>query len=192
MKTLVRTMLVLFLLGGAAALAHEGHEHHDEAEETYIDPQFLGFSGLKELVNIHPAAVHMPVGLFPAALLLYGLGITRKWRTGCAAGRACLYLAGAGTVLAVVTGLQAAGSFPHGERLHQMMETHEHLGWLILIAGGVLVIWSFFQKQQRPKGAYLFLVLLAAVTYLVAQTGDLGARMVYVEGAAVRTAMPHR
>ena len=41
------------------------------------------------------------------------------------AGRACLSLAAAGTAAAILTGLSAQ-DIPHTERLHEMIETHEH------------------------------------------------------------------
>ena len=182
-------MAAIVIVGGAAAGAHEGHDHAAEAREEaegVIDPALLGFSGFKEMYNVHPAFVHFPIALIPSALVLYGLGIVRRWRTASAAGRACLYLAAASLLIAVVTGLIAQDSFPHNERIHHMMETHEHLGYLIGALTALLVAWSFVHTAQRPKGAAAFLAVLAGVTYLVLQTGDLGSRMVYVEGAAVR------
>jgi uncharacterized membrane protein len=69
------------------------------------------------------------------------------------------------------------------------MMTHLRIG---LIAGGLaagLVLWSFWHRAHRPRGAYAFLAGLALTTYAVLQNGDLGARMVYVEGAAVKPAI---
>jgi len=181
-------IIVVLLTGITTVWAHEGHHHSAEAQEEaegFIDPVLLGFSGLREIVNAHPAFVHFPVALFPSALFLYGLGIVLNWRAASAAGRACLYLAVAGTAVAVITGLAAEGTVPHNERIHHMMETHEHLGYLISGFGALLVGWSFLHTAQRPRGAYAFLAVLACAAYLVLQTGDLGSRMVYVEGAAV-------
>jgi uncharacterized membrane protein len=120
---------------------------------------------------------------------LYGLGVFLNWRSCCVAGRACLYLALAGTAVAVITGLMAQDTFPHNERIHHMMQTHRTVGLVLGLFSLVLVGWSFFQKAQRPKGPYPFLALLALTTYLALQNGDLGARMVFVEGAAVKPAV---
>lgn len=154
-----------------------------------IDPSLLGFSGLKEVFNVHPVFVHFPIALFPSALLLYGLGLLLKRPSWTVAGRACLYLAAAGTALAILTGWQAQGSFPHNERIHHMMMTHLRIGLIIGLLALVLVIWSFVKRGQQPKGVYAFLVLLAGTTFLVLQNGDLGSRMVYVEGAAIKPAV---
>lgn len=155
----------------------------------WIDPSLLGFSGLKEVFNVHPVFVHFPIALFPSALLLYGLGILLKRRSWIVAGRACLYLAAAGTALAILTGWQAQGSFPHNERIHHMMMTHLRIGLIIGLLALVLVIWSFVKRGQQPKGVYAFLMLLAGTTFLVLQNGDLGSRMVYIEGAAIKPAV---
>lgn len=155
-----------------------------------IDPSLLGFAGLREIVNAHPAFVHFPLGLFPAALILYGLGILLKRSSWITAGRACLYLAAAGAALAIWTGWQAQGTFPHNARIHHMMMTHLRIGLLIGGLAALLTLWSFRQHDGRPAGAYAFLAVLAFITYAVLQNGDLGSRMVYVEGAAVKPAIP--
>jgi len=154
-----------------------------------MDFSLLGFQGLHQVFNVHPVFVHFPIALFPSALLLYGLGIMLNWRAACVAGRACLYLAVAGTMVAVATGLMAQETFPHNERIHHMMQTHKVIGLLMASASLLLVWWSFLHKAQRPKGAYPFLGLLVLVTYLALQNGDLGARMVFIEGAAVKPAV---
>ena len=198
MKNVVRGIAVVAVLVAATSVwAHEEHEHGASAEhehageqETAIDPSLLGFQGLQQVFNVHPVFVHFPIALFPSALLLYGLGIFLNWRSCCVAGRACLYLAAAGTIIAVVTGLMAQDTFPHNEHIHRMMQTHKSLGLLIGLISLVLAGWSFLHKAQRPKAAYPFLFALAFITYLALQNADLGGRMVFVEGAAVKPAVP--
>ncbi|MBI4396584.1 MAG: DUF2231 domain-containing protein [Elusimicrobia bacterium] len=154
-----------------------------------MDYSLLGFSGLAQMYNIHPAFVHFPVALFPAALLFYLLGTAMKGRSLFVAGRACLYLAALGTAAAVWTGLAAGDSIPHNEAIHHIMETHEAIGIALLVSAAVLSAWSFWQADQRPRGAWFFLAGLAFSTFLALQNGDLGSRMVYLEGAGVRPAV---
>lgn len=149
----------------------------------------LGFSAITELFNIHPMFVHFPVAFLPGAFLLYGLGIILKKPQLNAAGRACLYMAAAGALAAVATGLMAEESFPHNAVIHNMMGTHETLAWIVLAISGVLSAWSFFQTEHRPKGAWAFLALLGLANLAVMQGADIGARMVYLEGAAVKPAV---
>jgi uncharacterized membrane protein len=60
----------------------------------------------------------------------------------------------------------------------------------IAALAAIMVIWSFWQRDARPRAAFGFLAGLACLTYLVLQNGDLGSRMVYLEGAAVKPMMP--
>ena len=193
MKSITRKVLGVIFLVGLASLAWAHESHQPVAEPSgmsgWIDPSLLGFSGLKEVFNAHPVFVHFPIALFPSAFLLYGLGIFLKRPSWTLAGRACLYLGAAGAALAIFTGWQAQGSFPHNERIHHMMMTHLSIGVMIGMLALVLVIWSFLQRGQQPRGTYAFLALLAIATALVLQNGDLGSRMVYVEGAAVKPAV---
>ena len=153
-----------------------------------MDISLFGLQGLRQVFNVHPVFVHFPIALFPSALLLYGLGIVLNWRAASVAGRSCLYLATAGTVLAVATGL-AAQDIPHNERIHHLMMTHRTFGLVIAPLALLLAGWSFWHKAQRPNLAYGFLLGLAVVTGLVTQTADIGARMVFVEGAGVKAAV---
>ena len=155
-----------------------------------MDVSLFGLQGLHQVFNVHPVFVHFPIALFPSALLLYGLGIILNWRAACVAGRACLYLAMAGTVVAVLTGLMAQDTFPHNERIHHMMQTHKTLGLVIGPLALLLTGWSFWHKAQQPNVRYGFLLGLLLLTGLVVQNADLGARMVFVEGAAVKAAVP--
>lgn len=191
MKPLLQTAaMLLILLASSNVQAHEGHAHGAEQGQAFIDPNLLGFSGLRQIVNVHPAFVHFPLGLFPAALLLYSLGMMWKRPSWLVAGRACLYLAAAGSAVTILTGWQAQGTFPHNERVHHMMMTHLHIGLVLGGLAAILTGWSFVHRAQRPRGAPGFLMPLILATYLALQNGDLGSRMVYVEGAAVNVAIP--
>ena len=185
MKRILIVMVLLWLVAGPSVQAHQGH-HEDTDDQLSIDPGLLGFTAPHVFFNIHPAFVHFPIALFPSALLLYGLGLAMKRRSWIVAGRACLYLAVAGTAAAILSGLRAEDSFPHTERIHHMMMTHWAIGVMIGVCAAVLTGWSFLQRDQQPTGVYGFLLLLTVTTYLVLQNGDLGSRMVYLEGAAVK------
>jgi uncharacterized membrane protein len=182
-----RLPLTLLILSWTMPLfAHEGHHSHPE---PVFDPALLGFSGLKEIFNLHPAFVHFPIALIPTALLLYFLGIALRKSSLNIAGRACLYLALISGIVTVGTGLIAQNGFPHNEVIHHMMQTHRTIGLILAVFLGVLTLWSFWHDDQRPRGARAFILVLAGATYLVLQNGDLGSRMVYIQGAAVKPAI---
>jgi len=150
----------------------------------------LGFQAIHEIYNVHPMFVHFPIAFYPGALLLYLLGrvLRKPFLTG--AGRVCLYFGAAGVLLAFATGLAAEESIPHNEAIHEMMETHEALGWIILGITILLTLWSFWQRDSRPAGENLFIVVLGMGVLLILQTADIGSRMVFVEGACVKAAAP--
>lgn len=164
--------------------------HGDEEGESWIDLSHYGFSGLTKLFNVHPVFVHFPIALLPLVLLFFGLGIWLKWSSFLIAGRATLYLACAAVIITVLTGNAAAESFPHNEAIHQMMETHQHTGYIILGLTLLLTFWSFWQRAHVPRGAWGFLLVAAFASYFVLQTADIGGRMVYLQGAAVKPMVP--
>lgn len=151
-----------------------------------MDWSLLGFKGLGEVLNIHPVFVHFPIALYPTALLFYGLGILKKHNGLALAGQICLGLGLAGALLSVVTGYWAQESIPHGEAIHRIMEVHELLGFTILGLGAFLTVWSFLKREGMPKASKGFMVLLILANFIILQNADLGGRMVFVEGAAVK------
>lgn len=151
-----------------------------------METSLLGFTALTELYNVHPVFVHFPIALLPAALLMYFLGAVSGRPLFSAAGRACLYMGAAGGVAAVITGLLAEGTFPHGEAVHRLMETHEAVGLAVLGLVSLALVWSFFQSEHRPRFVWPFLAVLGLAVLGAMQTADLGARMVYLHGAAVK------
>lgn len=155
-----------------------------------MDWGLLGFKGLGAVLNIHPVFVHFPIALFPTTLLFYFVGIVWKKEKFIFAGRIALALTFLSTALTVTTGLLAEGSFPHSDVIHNMMETHEKIGIAGLILSGILFLWSFWKSEGFPKARILFLALLALATLAVLQNADIGGRMVFVEGAAVKAAVP--
>lgn len=153
-----------------------------------MDFSLYGFDGLTKTYNVHPAFVHFPIALLPVTLVFYASGILFKKQPMLIAGRVCLYLGALSVLLAVVTGLIAQDTIPHNERIHHMMDTHRATGLILLGLNAVLALWSFWQQEQKPRTAGAFLFGLAIACYFTLQNGDLGSRMVYLEGAGVKPA----
>lgn len=151
-----------------------------------MDWSLLGFRGLGQIFNVHPVFVHFPIALFPTALFFYLIGIIRKRNDLLLAGQICLGLGFISTLITVLTGYWAQESFPHGETIHHMMGTHQVLGFTILALAVILMIWSFLKREGFPKASPLFLMLFGITVLATLQNADLGGRMVFVEGAAVK------
>lgn len=150
-----------------------------------MDWSLYGFEGLTEILNVHPAFVHFPIALFPAALLFFGLGLALRREPFLIAGRSCLYLAVLSVAVVVYTGLQAKQTFPMDEHMHRMVETHEHTGFIIAGLSFALIAWDLASRGNLPRFPWAFTALLAVASYFVLQNGDIGSRMVYLHGAAV-------
>src|SRR4029453_3180528 len=151
-----------------------------------MDWSLLGFQGLGQLLNLHPVFVHFPIALFPTAFLFYGLGLLRKRHDFLLAGQICLALGLTGAAVSVLTGYWAEETFSHGETIHYLMETHETIGFVILGLGTLLTLWSFMRSGAAPKASKIFMGFLGLTVLLILQNADLGGRMVFVEGAAVK------
>ncbi|GAB4256672.1 MAG: hypothetical protein Kow0065_05550 [Methylomicrobium sp.] len=148
------------------------------------------FPGIAALDNIHPLLVHFPIAFLIGFFLLDLLGTLSNKESWRNAASAMLYFGTLGAALTVATGLQAAGSVAHGGNVHEIMETHEHIGIAVLALSTLLSLWRILASSV-PKGAAngFFLFLSALVCVLIAFGADLGGLMVYEYGVAVEGAV---
>ncbi len=89
----------------------------------------------------------------------------------------------------MTAGLIAAASVLHSDDVHEIMETHEHLGITIFTLATVLSIWRLIGNaalQGALNVLYLFFAGLLCVLLVFA--ADLGGLMVYKYGVAVAAA----
>ena len=108
----------------------------------------------------HPIINHFTIALFTVAVVLDAIGFLRSKPVYHEAARINLYIAGGAVILTVVTGLIALNTLKHGEDLHEMMESHETLGY---IAGGLVfaaTLWRILVRGEFPKKGRPFYVLL--------------------------------
>ena len=153
-----------------------------------MNPKLLFPDSFGQLYNVHPLFVHAPLAFLPGALLLFGaaLWLRRDWLVVGA--RVCLALGTMGAFLAFTTGWLAEGSIPHNETIHSMMQTHKYTAVAVLIGAIALAVWSVWLKWERTVAKGIFFGLLVLLNLVLISVGDLGARMVYLEGVGVRPA----
>lgn len=147
------------------------------------------------LPNLHPLAVHFPIALLPAALLLDGVALAwgrQEW-LGRAAGM--VYgLAGASALVALELGERAADSLrdvPPGVQPH--IALHSDWGhWAAWALGGIALvrIALLFSKKLERSVVLRGLVLLLGLGALgaVTRAADLGGGLVYGHGLGVEQA----
>jgi len=152
------------------------------------------------LPNLHPAIVHLPLALLPAAILFDLLALARPTWTWLDRGAALLLLLAAlGAAGAVVAGEQAEeGLGPQPPAVHQVLHDHEDLGKKSLMAIGALALARLllaYRDRDRPRLTAVFLrvILLCAAggaLFLLALAADRGGALVYGHGVAVERPAP--
>lgn len=136
------------------------------------------------LQEVHPALVHLPIGLLPAAIGADLVGRVTGSPGALEAGRRAIGLAAAGAAISAVTGLIAQEEVSVDGKTQDMLITHRNLNLAATVVTGLMATWR--RRRLRPSVAYLGLGLagIAAVTY----TAYLGGKMVYEYGVGVKPA----
>ena len=143
--------------------------------------------GIAAIENIHPLLVHFPIALLSLFFLLdFSASILQKpdWRR--TAGW-FLYLGAVFAGLTMLAGFHAADTVAHSDEVHEIMETHEHLGVTIFSLASLLSVWRLFGKSLL-SGVFnvVYLLLAAVLSILLVFSADLGGLMVYHYGVAVQ------
>ncbi|MEE7625087.1 DUF2231 domain-containing protein [Methylobacter sp. Wu8] len=144
--------------------------------------------GISSMDNIHPLLVHFPIAFLSTFFVLDLFGtLAKKPQCRNVAGW-LLYLGAVASVFTVIAGFIAAGSVPHGENVHAIMERHEHLGVSVLSLAVLLSAWRMKSGGIIQGGANSFFLILAALLCGLMMLGaDLGGLMVYKYGVAVKS-----
>jgi uncharacterized membrane protein len=133
--------------------------------------------------NIHPLIVHFPIALFFTAFLFDMLGWLLKKAELNKAAKWNLWVGTVGAAAAVGTGLWAESMVEHSGEVHQIIENHETLGFVVLGISILLSVWRGFKDvtfSQRSLFIFLSLVIIMLATISVG--AYLGGRMVYEYG----------
>lgn len=154
-----------------------------------MDPEMLIPDPVNSAMNLHPMFVHFPVALLPVSLAILLLAWWRDNDRLMYAAKVCLVAGTLGAVAAVISGLIAEDSIPHNETIHRMMETHESAAITVLCVTIVLAVWSHWISLRNRKNLLWFVCLLSLTSCLLVSVGDLGARMVFQQGAGVAPAV---
>ena len=137
---------------------------------------------------LHPIINHFTIALFSVAVILDVVGMLSRKPTFHEAARINLYIAGAAVILTVITGLVALNTLKHGEELHEMMESHETLGY---VAGGLVflaALWRILTGGSFPqKARALYLALLACGFVAVYVNAFWGGEMAFKYGITSTT-----
>ncbi|MCS3659960.1 DUF2231 domain-containing protein [Salinibacter ruber] len=142
--------------------------------------------------NIHPMIVHFPIALIVGALGadIFSL-VLRRWEWLRPATVALYIAGGASAVLTYFTGTWAADSVSVVAEAQPLLTEHSNLGWWTMWFFGIYALMRLgTHLWSRTRGsiavhAALFLLALGG-SYLLYETGDHGAEMVYRYGVGVQ------
>jgi uncharacterized membrane protein len=148
------------------------------------------------LSQAHPLIVHFPIALLMVVPLVVLLGLAwREHRAGIHIAALVLLVIGTSmAVLAVISGLAAAGSVQPTPELRATLEAHEQLAkrttffYAELTLAFILiqvapVLWKAFQRRGRILALNLaWLLVSLGANVLLIRTGHLGGRMVHELG----------
>lgn len=144
--------------------------------------------------NIHPLIVHFPVALAFAVVIFDLIGIFSRRPSFISAATKLSVFAALGGAAAVITGLIAEESVRHSDAAHELLETHEALGFAFL---GVMVIMAIFRlavgKRLEERGVWIAVLLGLTAAAVVGTGAYIGGELVYryhvgIGGAGVEEA----
>lgn len=143
--------------------------------------------------NIHPMLIHFPIVLLLTALLFDALFIFFRKRDWLHSGAILLYAVGLISLIVVyLSGRQAADTVMVDDSLYPAISEHANWAlrtvwfWSILVAlrfGALLR-----QIDRKLPVAVVFLLAAIAGNYLVFETAEHGAKLVYKSGVGVKMA----
>jgi uncharacterized membrane protein len=140
-----------------------------------------------DITLIHPIVNHFTIALFIIAILLDILGLITKKEYFHTTAWIDLIFAAISGVLSLITGLLAEANVPHVEAAHEIMKTHETLGYIILTSILVLFVWRLILKGKfPPKAMILYLLIGLGGIGVMIRSAFLGGEMVFVHGVAVK------
>ncbi len=139
------------------------------------------------LHTLHPAVVHFPVALLLCAVLAEGIWLWRKselWRDMAF----WLLLGGTlGAFAAALTGGWAEDSLSMSKTLHEAVEQHETVGYILVWLYACLLVWKILRRQAMQTAENrVFLGALLVASALLVYSGWLGGELVYEYGAGVK------
>jgi uncharacterized membrane protein len=152
------------------------------------------------LPNPHPAFVHFPIALLPAAVLFDVFVLVNARSAWADRAASWLYALAAIAAVAAARAGEAAedsiGTLAPAARavLHEHERLADRVVWLLAVLAilRVFAAWRDRRTDVVPRGVLRILLLaggLAGIT-LLAATADQGARLVYHHGVAVAAPPP--
>jgi len=136
--------------------------------------------------RLHAAVNDLPAALLTAAVLFDLAAWVRKRESLAWASTWTLWLGVLGGWIAVIAGNQAEEALDHGTAIHELMEQHETVALVSMIAFTVVLLWKMWRRfEVRGGEAAVLRVLSVAALGAAVWTGLLGGRLVFDHAAGI-------
>ena len=136
--------------------------------------------GAQHLQNIHPLAVHFPIGLLMGAILFYFAAWVFKKKDWAKAGFWVLLLGALSLAVSVGTGLYAEqGVMVALDVRQKLLSPHKQVMIATAVICFIVTVWAIAARPFPKKGRVLFLILLLAMAGVMTLGADFGGRLVY-------------
>ncbi len=137
--------------------------------------------------NLHPMVVHFPIALLTTFLILEILSLILKSESLKTGASWMLYAGTLGAFGAVLAGFRAAATLEHSDEIHAIIESHEHLGLVVLLIAVILSLWRIVFKRKLAGSWWIVYLALSIIMVIVMSFGaDLGGLMVYTHGVGIK------
>lgn len=133
--------------------------------------------------SVHPILTHFPLALLTAAFLVEGLALVLRRPVLHVVSLWNLMLGTLGAAGAVFSGRQAMAVAKHSMEIHEVMQTHERIGYGVLVMAAAVLVWRLSARDVLgPRARWVALLLLGLTCSAMGLGAHLGGRMVYEFG----------
>jgi uncharacterized membrane protein len=140
--------------------------------------------------NLHPLAVHFPIALLTASLVLDLAGLVYQNSHAMKSGW-WLFAAGSlGLAVTVITGLLAKSAVIIPDPALTVLGTHQELAFISAAVFAALLFWRIGSRTSIPPRRTMFMSLYATAVLLMWLGALQGGKLVYHYGVGVRALVP--
>ncbi len=140
--------------------------------------------------NLHPITVHFTIALFSLVVLFDILGWIFSNENFKTASFLNLAFALPAAIASVLTGRYAESLVPHNEVIHEVMEKHETIGYIVIAVIAVIFIWRLATYKKYIRNSPALITIVGIIGFGLMSVGAYyGGELVFTHGVGVKPMM---